>query len=101
MPKVRARTSPYCSLDCSNKVGKIRGKVSAILNKQIRCGAVKPASSHVCVDCGAAACDYDHRDYLKPLDVVPVCRPCNQKRVPAVDLASAELKYLRGTKKAA
>lgn len=33
-----------------------------------------------CVDCGMPATDYDHRDYLKPLDVDPVCKKCNKKR---------------------
>jgi len=33
-----------------------------------------------CVDCGAVAVNYDHRDYNNPLDVVPVCRSCNHGR---------------------
>jgi hypothetical protein len=36
-----------------------------------------------CVDCGAVAYGYDHRDYDRPLDVVPICRSCNAKRGPA------------------
>lgn len=36
-----------------------------------------------CVDCGARAIQYDHRDYNKPLDVEPVCQSCNIKRGPA------------------
>jgi hypothetical protein len=36
--------------------------------------------SIACVDCGAPATNYDHRDYAKPLDVEPVCWPCNVKR---------------------
>lgn len=36
-----------------------------------------------CSDCSEAACFYDHRDYLEPLDVVPVCRRCNGLRGPA------------------
>ena len=34
----------------------------------------------LCVDCGAIAVEYDHRDYQKPLEVEPVCRKCNAKR---------------------
>jgi len=30
-----------------------------------------------CIECGAAASEYDHRDYRKPLDVQPVCHACN------------------------
>lgn len=37
-----------------------------------------------CVDCGAPARDYDHRDYNRPLDVEPVCRRCNMRRGPAI-----------------
>lgn len=33
-----------------------------------------------CVDCGRQAQHYDHRDYLKPLEVEPVCASCNIRR---------------------
>ena len=33
-----------------------------------------------CVDCKKPADVYDHRDYGKPIDVVPVCKSCNRKR---------------------
>ena len=36
-----------------------------------------------CVDCGARATCYDHRDYLDRLAVDPVCRDCNRKRGPS------------------
>jgi hypothetical protein len=36
--------------------------------------------SIACTDCGNPACQYDHRDYSRPLDVDPVCRSCNKKR---------------------
>lgn len=48
-----------------------------------------------CADCGSRAQEYDHRDYMKPLQVDPVCRSCNQARGEALnkflrpDLASA------------
>lgn len=37
-----------------------------------------------CMDCGAPAAEYDHRDYKKPLTVDPVCRACNQARGPGL-----------------
>lgn len=40
-----------------------------------------------CVDCRQPATEYDHREYAKPLDVEPVCRPCNLRRGPASDIA--------------
>lgn len=36
--------------------------------------------SVACVDCGVRAQCYDHRDYLKPLQVDPVCFSCNKLR---------------------
>lgn len=33
-----------------------------------------------CVDCGERATIYDHRDYNRPIEVVPVCKSCNSKR---------------------
>jgi hypothetical protein len=44
-------------------------------------GLIPPlAADAKCVDCGAGAQCYDHRDYHKPLQVEPVCRPCNVRR---------------------
>jgi hypothetical protein len=43
-------------------------------------GKIKRPSSYQCVDCGAQAGEYDHRDYSQPLDVAPVCRKCNHHR---------------------
>ena len=40
--------------------------------------------SVACVDCGAPALEYDHRDYSRPLDVDPVCKSCNRRRGTAV-----------------
>ncbi len=37
-------------------------------------------SEVACADCGCRACEYDHRDYMKPLQVDPVCRSCNAAR---------------------
>ena len=47
-------------------------------------GTLLAASKCKCVDCGAQAEHYDHRDYEKPLDVEPVCRKCNNARGPAI-----------------
>lgn len=40
----------------------------------------KITDSILCVDCGKPAREYDHRDYLRPLDVHPVCSACNKQR---------------------
>lgn len=43
-----------------------------------------------CDDCGKPACEYDHRDYKKPMEVSPVCRACNQARGPGLHRDPAE-----------
>ena len=50
-----------------------------------RCGVLTNLkhAAIICVDCGAKATVYDHRDYRRPLDVVPVCHRCNLLRGPA------------------
>lgn len=52
------------------------------VKKAIKEGKLKRAARHKCVDCGKQAECYDHRDYDKPLDVVPVCFSCNVLRGP-------------------
>lgn len=61
--------------------------VSAIkaVRRAIRRGDLQPAKGQECADCGKDARDLDHRDYTKPLEVVPVCRSCNLKRGTAYD----------------
>lgn len=51
----------------------------------VRDGLLQPARELACVDCSNPAREYDHRDYAKPLEVVPVCRSCNLKRGPALN----------------
>jgi len=43
-----------------------------------------PVGACYCMDCGKDAQAYDHRDYARPLDVVPVCTVCNFRRGSAV-----------------
>lgn len=43
-------------------------------------GELPDPRSALCVDCGRAATEYDHRDYNEPLKVDPVCRGCNARR---------------------
>ncbi len=46
----------------------------------VRAGRIPRAKTLKCVDCNDQASCYDHRDYLKPLEVVPVCTGCNKRR---------------------
>ncbi|MFI4963627.1 MAG: hypothetical protein ACHP6H_07215 [Legionellales bacterium] len=57
-----------------------RGGVHREVHKAIKRGELKLAKEQDCVDCGAIATCYDHRDYNKPLDVSPVCDRCDRVR---------------------
>lgn len=52
---------------------------------------------YACVDCGAIATLYEHRSYLRPLDVEPVCRMCNAKRGTAHWPSAADFNFKRIT----
>ena len=55
----------------------IHGKVA----KAIQNGLIPKLNGTIhCMDCQKPATVYDHRDYHKPLEVIPVCRSCNLKR---------------------
>lgn len=92
---------PWCGIprcwDCHDLRECIKrwGKGSAHLHvrKAVVAGLLPPAYECECVDCGRPACDYDHRDYSKPLAVEPVCRSCNTKRGPGkhLDLSFEEI----------
>jgi hypothetical protein len=64
-----------------------QNRARAIVDWAKRRGAIQSPTDFECADCGNPATVYDHRDYNKPLDVVPVCQGCNVKRGPgkAVD----------------
>ena len=46
----------------------------------IRKGTLLPANQCDCFDCGTKATAYHHEDYSKPLEVVPLCVVCHNKR---------------------
>lgn len=54
-----------------------------VANLPARASVIKPPSQNPCIDCGAQATCYDHRDYSKPWAVEPVCDRCNTLRGPA------------------
>lgn len=58
-------------------------KAMSAVAKAVKQGLLPRVIDCICVDCGAPAKAYDHRDYSKPLEVEPVCDSCNQKRGPA------------------
>jgi DNA-directed RNA polymerase subunit RPC12/RpoP len=70
--------------DCSEQVIAARKKAMYAVERATARGELPYPQRTTCVDCGARAEHYDHRDYRKPLDVQPVCRSCNFNRGPAV-----------------
>lgn len=76
-----------CLGDLRNEKAKLRGgaKAAYLVNRAIVKGQIAKLDGTIaCVDCGAVAVDYDHRNYNVPLQVDPVCRRCNLKRGPAL-----------------
>ena len=55
------------------------------VREAVKRGHMQPARAHDCVDCGAPASGFDHRDYTLPLQIEPVCAACNKRRGPALD----------------
>lgn len=56
------------------------------IQRAIKDGAIEnlKVTYKQCVDCGKRALVWEHRDYEKPLDVVPCCYACNSKRGSAI-----------------
>lgn len=52
-----------------------------------------------CVDCGASAMHYDHRDYFKPFIVEPVCHRCNLLRGSPMKTINRLLRIMKKSKK--
>lgn len=70
---------PLCGA-CRQQQSAERATASCAVRKAVNIGMLKPVKTCRCVDCGAPAADYDHRDYSRPLAVEPVCRSCNIRR---------------------
>lgn len=85
IPRGRSH-SQYCGLQCATAVSEARVGVGNRIAQLVKSGSFLPAKTLLCADCGGPAKEYEHREYLKPLDVVPVCRSCNLRRGPAVDV---------------
>jgi hypothetical protein len=91
----RPITKPSYCITCHHAVSGARTRfVSGAIAREIKNGRMLPAKDHKCVDCGSQAKDYDHREYLKPLQVVPVCGRCNRLRGPTEDIKAFVAKHL-------
>lgn len=82
----RPHGARYC-LECRNSglVLAVPSRARAFTSALVKLGALPRADSQVCTDCGAPAEHYDHRDYVKPWEVDPVCAACNLERGPGAN----------------
>lgn len=69
---------------CDDAVTKARQQATRVLLAAIKAGQIPSARGLPCHFCGGEATDYEHRSYLRPLDVKPACRSCNLMRGPAI-----------------
>lgn len=72
----------YCQ-SCKLLLTKTQGRAKYAVYVAVQNSVLPELARLLCVDCGKPAEAYDHRNYEKPLEVVPVCSGCNSKRGPA------------------
>lgn len=64
-----------------------------------RKGLIESAVGKQCVDCGGEANQYDHRNYIKYLEVEPICGKCNSNRpeaYPPINGRKVYVPWMRG-----
>lgn len=76
----RALSSSVFCLPCLSVHSADGWRAILAVRKAIRRGDIAHFRGMLCVDCNAPATEYEHRDYMKPLAVDPICRSCNHKR---------------------
>lgn len=82
-----ARRCRTCSSARTLKLRKAGTIAHLLVAVAVRDGRLPRPSTLQCVDCQWQTAEvYDHRDYDKPLEVDPVCRPCNTKRGTVISL---------------
>ena len=77
----RSKQAKFCA-ECLS--GSRPASIDYAVLKALKEGRLRPIKQCQCVDCGAPARHYDHRDYNKPTEVEPVCAKCNARRPPAI-----------------
>jgi hypothetical protein len=60
-----------------------QSRCAAAVLAAVQDGRLQPVRTLRCHYCGAPATVYEHRDYLRPLGVLPACDPCNLSLGPA------------------
>lgn len=88
----------YC-LKCYPLVLELQKICNKLIIKAIKFNKLKHVTDYLCVDCGNRSVVYDHRDYTRPLAVVPVCKSCNCRRGPADVFTGTGVSYSLCNKK--
>lgn len=79
---------PKCMRGYAKRLKQIAGPAHRKVFEAVKKGILPKLDGAIpCADCGRPAQVYDHRDYSRPLDVVPVCKRCNIRRGPAEQTA--------------
>lgn len=86
LPVVQKRTLAAAQADAIGAAVRnyYRRYAASQVAQAIRAGEIARPETKPCAYCGGPALVYDHRDYHRPLDVVPSCDSCNHKAGPAV-----------------
>lgn len=78
------RWNNFARHPCGSRVHDIQREASRIARDAVKKGLLPNVKTLSCVDCGAQATEWEHRDYSKPLEVEPTCRRCNRLRGPGL-----------------
>jgi hypothetical protein len=75
-----------------------RRYAAAQVARAIKYGELPRPETLPCAYCGGSALIYEHRDYHRPLDVVPACDRCNHSQPPASLDPETVLDHIEGRK---
>ena len=99
-PKNRAATKEWLrnteagreSVRRGNRARYLRDKEKCQAREKVRYrwkkGYIPKPTDCICAHCNAQAQEYHHEDYSKPLDVIPLCKPCHIKRHATQEVSS-------------
>jgi len=66
-----------------NRIRYLKDREKVLARDKVRCrwrkGYIPKPTDCICAHCGVPAEEYHHEDYSKPLDVIPLCKPCHIK----------------------
>ncbi len=92
----RGKHNEYTCVKCYVALALEKARAHSAVAYAVRSGKLKNLKAHEvdCVDCGARAECYDHRDYKQPLLVDPVCEFCDSDRGMAAPYREMLAKYI-------